>query len=311
MGTERPKYGQNDRGETQFDGIDSIETFAEACRIAERERVLKGRIVVDASRYVFLPFSRLRKHPLLLKIMHGRDPERLDVRIMAENLTRVLGALMGGKRLPENICAELMENHLESPLRSWCETLIAFRRIVKLESTQEDVLQRTNDALRNRKGLTYALSAPVLWIRWFLNKTNLIMLKFQIDFAVFLVGFFITRRHNVVEIAWEIDGNRLTIEAANNAKIPKYLAAMAAERAELARQSVLEPAKLGDVHSGIRRQNKPLSGHLLSGSGLGILMVTSIALKNGGSLSPPRYDPERRRTVAVFTADIESLPAAT
>ena len=63
-------YGLNEQGEVQFNNVDSLDTFAEACRIAEREKVLKGRIVIDASRYVFIPFYRL-KNRLLLRLMMG------------------------------------------------------------------------------------------------------------------------------------------------------------------------------------------------------------------------------------------------
>ncbi len=304
------KYGPNEKGEIQFDNVDSLDSFAEACRIAERENVRKGRIVIDAVRYVFLPFNRL-KNPYLLRIMLGRQLEGLNPVRLTGYFTAMLNAFMEGRRLPENVCGELLENHLESPLRIWCERLIEFRRIVRLESAAEDVLKQATDALRDRKGLAYVLSAPLLWVRWFLNRINLAMLKFQIDFAVFLVGFFIARRHNLVEIAWEIDGNRLTLEAANNARIPRYLADTAAERADLARLSVAEPAKIGDVHSGIQRVNRPLSQHLLSGSGLGILMIASVGLRCGGGLATPRYNPQRRKTVAVFTADIDKLPSST
>jgi hypothetical protein len=306
MDSGEPKHRPEERGEIQFN-VGTIDEFLQACRIAERDNVRRGRIVIDASRYVFLPFSRL-KHPAMRRILLGREPEGLNVRILSEHLTGMLTSLLDGKRLPENVCAELLENHLESPLRIWCERAISFSRIVRLESAQEAVLQRTTDALGKREGLAYALSAPFLWTRWLLNRINLVMLKFQIDFAVFLVGFFVTRRRNLVEIAWEIDGDRLVIEVTNNAKIPRYLASTAAERAELARLSIEQPAKMGEVHMGIQRENRPLSRHSLSGSGLGVFMCASIALRFGGELTPPRYDPERRKTAAVFTADIEKLP---
>jgi len=301
------QYGPNDKGEVQFDNVDSQETFAEACRIAERENIRKGRIFIDTDRYVFLPFSRL-KSPRLRKILLGKDPEGLNVRILSESITGMLNALLG-TRLPENVCAELLENHMESPLRIWCERAIEFRRIVRLESSLQDVIERVQDTLRKRKGLAYALSVAYLGPRWLLNKINLISLKFQIDFAVFLVGFFITRRHNEVEIAWDATGDDLVIETANNARIPRYLADTAAERAELARLSIEQPAKLGEVHMGIQRKNKPLSGHLLSGSGLGILMCASIALRFGGELTPPRFDRDRGKTVAVWRAVLDKIPA--
>ncbi|MFC1672182.1 hypothetical protein ACFL01_03500 [Planctomycetota bacterium] len=306
--TPEPAYGLNEQGEVQFDNVDSLDTFAEACRIAEHEKVRKGRIVIDASRYVFLPFYRL-KNRLLMRIMLGRNSGRLDVRLMTEHFTGMLNVLLEGRTLPENICGELLENHLESPLRIWCERLIEFRRIVKLESTIEQVLLKTSAALMSRRGLAYAASATFLWPRWLLNKINMVMLRFQIDLAIFLVGFFVTRRRNLVEIAWEINGSRLVLEAANNARIPRYLADVAAQRADLARYTVSEPAKLGDVHMDIQRQNKPLSEHHLSGAGLGILMVASAALRLGGALTPPRYNPKRGKTVAVFTVELDRLPA--
>ncbi len=307
--TPEPAYGLNEQGEVQFNNVDSLDTFAEACRIAEREKVLKGRIVIDAFSYVFIPFLRL-KNRLLMRIMLGSDPDGLNVRLMTGHFTGMLNTFLKGKTLPENICAELLENHLESPLRIWCEKFIEFRRIVKLENAAKQVLLRIRTALLNRRGFAYAVSAIFLWPRWLLNKTNMVMLKFQIDLAIFLIGFFITRRRNLVEIAWEINGSQLILEVANNAKIPRYLADVAAQRVDLARRAVAEPAKLGDVHMGIQAQNKPLSEHRLSGSGLGVLMIASAALRYGGSLTPPRYNAKRGKTVAVFTVELDKLPTS-
>ena len=107
-------------------------------------------------------------------------------------------------------------------------------------------------------------------------------------------------RENMQEIEARVFIEKALLDKAKKAKLG----------ADLARRSISEPAKLGNVPMGIQEQNKPLSEHRLSGAGLGILMIASAALRYGGSLTPPRYNSKRGKTVAVFTAELDRLPTS-
>jgi hypothetical protein len=297
----------NERGEMEFRNVGTLADIARACRWAKQRDIRKGRIVIEAARYVFLPFNKYRGRRWL-RWLAGRNPDGLDPRVMTQHLSDMLSALMPGRRLPQNICSELLENHFESPLRSWCERLIVFRRIMRLEHAIQRALQELARAIRRQRGLWRFLGYSFLWPRWLLNKINLTTLRFQIDFSVILIAFFVRRRRNFVEVAWDIDGNDLRLEIANNAKIPRSLERIAANRVRLARGTAAQPRKLSAVEMDISQENRPLTHHKLSGSGLGMIMVASAALRYGGELTPPRYDRERRQTVAIFTAAVDHLP---
>jgi hypothetical protein len=290
-----------------FDDVDDLREFEEACDIARQERIMRGRVRIDAFRYVFLPLAKLRGRPLMGYLI-GSDPDDLDPHIMTGHFTAMLNSLLDGRRVPKNICSEMLENHFESPLRIWCERLIVFQRVVRLEKSIGKLLASIRKSINDKKGIQKFLYGLIQWPRWLLHRINLTALRVQIDFAILLIGFFVRRRRNVVELAWYVDDGQLMLEVSNNAKIPHSLAAVAAERTNLVRESAGKDKALGRAEFGINNANRPLKEHLLSGAGLGMIMVASAAARFGGSLNPPTYDPQSGRTVAIFTADVERLP---
>jgi hypothetical protein len=300
---------RNGNGEAEFTGVESLDDFAAACRICREEEIRKGRMRIDAYRYVFLAFDKLR-HRRLLGLLARGGSARLDPRLMTRHFTGMLNALLDGRRLPESICAELLENHLESPLRVWCERLIVFARIIRLEGTMERVLAGVRRRRLDRRRPAKGLGRILMWPRFVLNRLNLATLRFQVDTAIFLVGLFVRRRRNFVELAWEVEGDQLTLEVSNNARIPPSLETIAAERVQLACTTASAPVERGRAEVGLREHNIPLTRHHLAGSGLGMILVASAAFRYGGQLTPPRYDPDSDRTVAVFTAAVEKLPLA-